>query len=64
MKKESVCAIVPSHGEVPEWSPRTKVRIEFFAEEECQSGRMGHPAKVLGGQLPRGFESLLLRKEL
>ena len=23
---------------------------------------MGHPAKVLGGQLPRGFESLPLRK--
>lgn len=30
-------------------------------KESCQSGRMGHPAKVLGEQSPRGFESLTLR---
>lgn len=29
--------------------------------ERCQSGRMGHPAKVLTVKTVRGFESLPLR---
>ena len=29
--------------------------------ERCQSGRMGHPAKVLTAYAVRGFESLPLR---
>ena len=30
--------------------------------ERCQSGRMGHPAKVLAVKTARGFESLPLRQ--
>ena len=32
--------------------------------ERCQSGRMGHPAKVLAVKTARGFESLPLRQVL
>ena len=32
-----------------------------FSAETCQSGRMGHPAKVLSAQVDRGFKSHRLR---
>ena len=33
-----------------------------FSAETCQSGRMGHPAKVLSAQVDRGFKSHRLRQ--
>ncbi len=39
---------------------QTKTKL-FFKAEEWLSGRKRIPAKDVGGQLPRGFESLLLR---
>lgn len=42
-------------------SPVKLLVVTASFTERCLSGRKGHPAKVLGGQLPRGFESLPLR---